>query len=201
MVPFDLCQRKERAMTAGASAEFSRPFRLSQLGPERCEISLRPGPAECRALARRFDLLRLSGFECTACIRPLADAGEFELNGRFTAELQQACVVSLDPVCSSLNDDFRLTFRLVTSADGDATRSDCASREAVASFDPDEDDVEPVVDDEIDLGEIFAQYLYLALDPYPRKPGAALAPGRCMEPPPKARPNPFAILRQFKDGA
>ncbi len=188
-------------MTAGAGAEFSRPFRLSQLGPEPCEMSFSPGPEECRALARRFDLVAISQFDCTASIRALADDGQYELTGRFVARLQQACVVTLEPVDARLEESFRLRLQRLEPAVEDASRPEPASRKAELIFDADEDDVEPVIGEDVDLGEIFAQYLCLALDPYPRKPGAALAGDDVVDPPRRARANPFTILRELKDGA
>jgi len=146
-------------MTAGAGAEFSRPFRLSQLGPEPCEMSFSPGPEECRALARRFDLVAISQFDCTASIRALADDGQYELTGRFVARLQQACVVTLEPVDARLEESFRLRLQRLEPAVEDASRPEPASRKAELIFDADEDDVEPVIGEDVDLGEIFAQYL------------------------------------------
>ena len=51
------------------------------------------------------------------------------------------------------------------------------------SLEGDEPDL--VTDGEIDLGELAAETLVLAIDPYPRKPGAVL-PAIC----PKGRPSP-----------
>jgi hypothetical protein len=61
---------------------------------------------------------------------------------------------------------------------------------------------EPVLDGWIDLGELAAEQLGLAIDPYPRKPDAELPaewkaePGA--EPAVTERPNPFAALEKLK---
>ena len=61
---------------------------------------------------------------------------------------------------------------------------------------------EPAPDGLIDLGELAAEQLGLALDPYPRKPDAAV-PAEwkaepVVEPVADERPNPFAVLEKLK---
>jgi hypothetical protein len=52
----------------------------------------------------------------------------------------------------------------------------------------------PYAGDSIDLGAVLAEQLALSLDPYPRKPGAALPPEAADEP-----ETPFSILRGRKE--
>jgi len=56
----------------------------------------------------------------------------------------------------------------------------------------------------IDLGELAAEQLGLALDPYPRKPDAEVPAEWKAEPAPEPvadqRPNPFAALEKLKSG-
>ena len=55
-------------------------------------------------------------------------------------------------------------------------------------------DSEPLVGDIIDIGELAAQALALALDPYPRS--TAPAPGVISEEAARASSSPFAVLRK-----
>ena len=62
-----------------------------------------------------------------------------------------------------------------------------------------DDAPEPLVAGGVDVGEAVAERLALALDPYPRKPGASFdtppeEPGDASE----SRPNPFAALEKLK---
>jgi uncharacterized metal-binding protein YceD (DUF177 family) len=63
---------------------------------------------------------------------------------------------------------------------------------------------EPAPDGWIDLGELAAEQLGLALDPYPRKPDAKVPAVWNAEPAeqPAAdeQPNPFSILEKLKSG-
>ena len=60
----------------------------------------------------------------------------------------------------------------------------------------DEDPVEPITDDEIEVGEVLLQNLSLALNPYPRAPGVAfeVVDDDAGEP-----SGPFAALAQLRD--
>ena len=64
-----------------------------------------------------------------------------------------------------------------------------------------EDAPEPLDTPEIDVGELIAQHLALALEPHPRRPGAVLESGggEAQFPELAVRPNsPFAKLGQLK---
>ena len=55
-----------------------------------------------------------------------------------------------------------------------------------------EDPPDPIVDGKVDLGALAAEFLALALDPYPRKPGAEFAAPEVAEP-----DSPFAELARL----
>jgi uncharacterized metal-binding protein YceD (DUF177 family) len=74
----------------------------------------------------------------------------------------QACVVTLEPVRAQLSEDFTVAFGAVRPA---------AEGEVIIGLD-EEDPAEELTDGRIDLGEVVAQQLAVALDPYPRAPGA-----------------------------
>jgi hypothetical protein len=59
----------------------------------------------------------------------------------------------------------------------------------------DEDPPEPLPDGFIDLGALAVEFLALALDPFPRKPGAAFDSADSDE-----TPSPFAALAALKQG-
>ena len=83
------------------------------------------------------------------------------------AKVTQTCVVTLEPFEARI--DERSTLRFVPARslpEGEAAELDPESLEG-----PDEI---PYTDDVIDLGAALAEQLALTLDPYPRKPGAAL---------------------------
>ena len=106
--------------------------------------------------------------------------------------LEQICVVTLDPIALDVADEFDILFVL---------SSDCPDGEDASLAAMSEDSPEPLATPEIDLGELVAQHLALALDPYPRRRGAVAefdgeeAQNSELAPP---ADNPFAILGQLK---
>jgi hypothetical protein len=55
---------------------------------------------------------------------------------------------------------------------------------------------EPIVNGFIDLGMVASEFMFLGLDPYPRKPGAEFVPPEIVEDPEE---HPFAALKALKD--
>jgi uncharacterized metal-binding protein YceD (DUF177 family) len=162
-----------------AASEFSRPVEISRLSEGGTEMAIAATPAECAALARRFSLLALDRLE--AALRLEWVAGRLlRLEATLSAEVVQACVVTLEPVRSGIEDRFVLLYGPA------AETSDVMLRE-------DEEVVEPIVDGRVDLGEAVAQQLSLAIDPFPRAPGAPApaAPGEGMT-------SPFAALAKWR---
>lgn len=83
------------------------------------------------------------------------------------AEVTQTCVVTLEPFAVRIDERSLLRFVPARSLpEGEAEELDPESLEGP-------DDI-PYSNDAIDLGAALAEQLALALDPYPRKPGAEL---------------------------
>jgi uncharacterized metal-binding protein YceD (DUF177 family) len=89
------------------------------------------------------------------------------VEGTLRAEVIQACVVTLDPVPARIEDSFVRTYT--------SKPSSVAEAEAVVDLDQ-EEPPEPIMGGAVDIGEAVAETLGLALDPYPRAPGAELSP-------------------------
>ena len=183
-------------MTSDRKPEFSIVVALADVPPAGSEMRFEASAAEREALARRFDLIELRSLKGTAALRPWRRIG-FALEGRFEAEVVQACVVTLDPVEEKLDERFRIHFLPAELLEAEAGGAG-SEREIVVDADS-EEPPEPILDGHIDIGEAVAEQLALALDPYPKKPGVVFgeaAPAGA----PKAeeRPNPFAVLEKLK---
>lgn len=160
--------------------EFSRPFALDKLGHAAVTEHLVARPEERAALARRFGLLDLPALEAEVTVAWQAGGTLLALDGWFKAEVVQRCVVTLEPVPQKVEEALRLRFSRHLAAEGEEESLDPA-------------DPEPLPAGGLDLGEEVAQALSLALDPYPRAPGAALPPERAGE-----DEGPFAKLKALK---
>ncbi|WP_116090023.1 YceD family protein [Sphingomonas crusticola] len=141
--------------------EFSRPFRLDELGGAPRSIAIDADESERAALAERFDLIGLDRLEATA---ELVRDGEVVIaTGKLQAEVVQACVASGEPVPAVIVETFTLRFVPLRAVD------DPDEEMELAESDLDEIFYEGSA---IDLGEAVAQTLALALDPFPRAPDA-----------------------------
>ena len=178
-----------------SEAEFSRPLAVDQIDRPK-ELHLTADETERAALAKRFDLLSLSRLEAWVTVKPQAKGRIVRLNGRFEGEVEQTCVVTLEPVAATVSDDFSMVFsaEAVDNAPG---------REVLLEVD--EDDLpEPIIDGVIDLGEMVAEHFSLALDPFPRKPGVEFTPesigneAQGDDTAGDGKPNPFAVLATLR---
>jgi uncharacterized metal-binding protein YceD (DUF177 family) len=145
--------------------EFSRLIAADSIGNQVQHREVAADAAERESLARRFGLLSLDRLSATLELR--RHGGEvIGLTGHLAGDVVQSCVISLVPVPAHIEADFEASFG-------------AAEIELPAiDLDPlDGDGPEPLIDGKIDLGETVAQQLAIALDPYPRAPGAALPPG------------------------
>jgi uncharacterized metal-binding protein YceD (DUF177 family) len=164
--------------------EFSRPVAADKVGRDGMTLDIAASPAERAALARRFGLLGLAKLEARCRLRPVA-GGMIELACRFAAAATQECVVTLAPVEAAIEQSFQLRYAL-------DPKLLAAGPEEEIDLEAD-DPPEALEHGAIDLGEAVAQHLALALDPYPRAPGAAFASAGA-----DSAANPFAILKRLK---
>lgn len=164
--------------------EFSHILHAHEISTAPRVQSLAASDRERAGLAKRFDLLALDRLEATVSAR--AVAGGVQVGGRFRASGAQACGLTAAPVMFDLDEPLELRFTAVVELAADDIELTDADLDTL-----------PMDGDSIDLGEAVAQSLGLALDPYPRAPGAALPPEVVPEDQvvPLRRPNPFDVLK------
>jgi hypothetical protein len=170
--------------------EFSRRIAVGLIGPQEQEHRLQASGEERQALARRFGLVELVSLEAAVRLSRPSPGGLIRLEAELRAEVVQSCVVTLEPLTSRLQDRIVLHFGLAGGPAGEE------AGEVELSIEED-DPPEPIVDGEIDMGEAVVQGLALALDPYPRKPGAE-AEDLGAERPAADGSGPFAALARLR---
>jgi len=173
--------------------EFSRPLALDRVSSTQHREEITATEKERADLAQRFGLLSLDLMVAQFVLKRVR-RDLVRVKGHVTAELTQACVITLDPVPARIDERFEVDFLEGVSAPETDLELDAEAADAP----------EAAPDGWIDLGELAAEQLGLALDPYPRKAGAAV-PGEWVaepaaEPAAAERPNPFAQLEKLKDG-
>ncbi|WP_423606661.1 YceD family protein [Sphingomonas sp. MS122] len=139
--------------------EFSRPHRLDTIGAGESRVGIEADAAERTALARRFGLIAIERLVADYAVR--RDAAGIVARGHLSGAVVQPCSVTGDPVPAKIEEDFAIRFLPEGSESGDEVELS-------------EDDCDTVfyTGGAIDLGEAAAETLALALDPFPRSPGA-----------------------------
>ena len=178
-------------MHAADPAEFSRPLALDRISATQHREEISATEKERAALAQRFDLVSLDSFTASFSLKRVRK-DLVRVKGWVSAELVQACVVTLDPVPARIDERFEVDFLEEAVPAVADVELDAEAAEAPES----------APDGWIDLGELAAEQLGLALDPYPRKPDAEVPAEWKAEPAADPatvdRPNPFAVLDKLK---
>lgn len=143
-------------------SELSHLVTPSELGRREVVIEIEADGEARAGLARRFGLLDLPALHATVRLAWLRSGKVLRIGGRIRARVVQSCVVTLEPVEYAIDTPFEI--RLAPDDGGDDSLED-----DIGSV----DEVEPLTGDSLDVGEVVAEELALALDPYPRKPGAS----------------------------
>lgn len=138
-------------------------------------------------VAQSLDLAALDKLQAEYRINSIAGGG-WRLSGRIQADVVQRCVVTLEPVPGTVEGQFAVEFwRDLEEPEGGEDKSVLQGA-----------DTEILEADAIPAGRIVFETLSAALDPYPRKEGAAFdwedtaAVGA-------EKSNPFSILARLKD--
>ena len=92
--------------------------------------------------------------------------GRFHVGGRVRARVGQTCVVTLDPIENDIDEEIDLIFAPPEQIPEMADLVDEAAESDVEIPDP----PEPIENGVIDLGRLATDALFLAIDPYPRRP-------------------------------
>jgi uncharacterized metal-binding protein YceD (DUF177 family) len=170
------------------SAEFSRLIPVDRIPPEGASEHIVATERERDALAARFGLLAIHELSARLQLEPWRRGG-IKVSGRWDAKVEQTCVVTLEPFAEVLREDITRYFA------GQNAPGPAAVTHSVESLEEDEPDL--ISGSSIDLGELVAESLGLAIDPYPRRPGANFSAGAGDEKNPS--PSPFAALEPLKN--
>ncbi|MDI1267168.1 MAG: DUF177 domain-containing protein [bacterium] len=117
--------------------------------------------------------------------------GRFHVTGQVRARIGQTCVVTLEDIENDIDEPIDLTFVPPEQMPEMAALVD----EAEESDEDTPDPPEPIENGIIDLGRVATDALYLAVDPYPRKPDAVFEPVVEAADP---EDHPFAALKALK---
>lgn len=166
------------------------PIAVVQVPETGLHRDIEADPAIRRAVADvgglRDVLLAQASFDVTP-----QSGGRFHVAGRVRARIGQTCVVTLEEIENDIDEPVDLIFAPPEQIPQMAALID----EAEESDEEVPDPPEPIENGMIDLGRVATDALYLAVDPYPRKPGAVFEPVVEADNP---EDHPFAALKALQ---
>ena len=158
--------------------------------------------AEQRAsLARDLDLIACHSLTVAYKLRS-QHRGRYRLTGTINAAVVQRCIVTLEPVPSTVAEDLDIEFwptdQLAAKPTPGVTQQPSDEHNDTADFAALGDEPpEPIEQGRIAIGRVVYELVSAGLDPYPRSPGAAFAYASTDD----GKDNPFAALAKLKTAA
>jgi hypothetical protein len=144
-------------------------------------------PGELEEIARTLDLLACRSLTVRYALTPRG-VGHVHLSGTLQAQVEQSCVVTLEPLLNDIAESFSVDYWPETEMPEPSG--------GVVDME-DDSELEPIVGGRIAVGRVVFERLAGAIDLFPRKPGVTFeAP---QEPSGSERESPFAALARIKD--
>ena len=167
-----------------SSVELQRRQKVDRITATPTTVVVTADGAERAAIARRLELQDVASLEAECRLDRPPVAKGIRLRGRLRARVTQTCVVTLEPVPAEVVAEFERLYVPGWTPE---------MEDMAETVDAEAPDIEPLDGDTIELGEAVAEELSLALDPYPRLPGAELDQSGADD-----RPNPFQALSALR---
>lgn len=166
-------------------SEFSYIVDLGQIPMSGVVLNLQANEAERNALAKRFGLKALHALSAELSFKRI-NKKRVRMDASFDAQVEQVCVITLEPFTQQVQDRFSVVFSQETDASLKLNEIDLDMNE--------EDDVEFLQNDKIDAGELVSEYLSLAIDAFPKAPDAVFEGEFHSE----TEKNAFSVLEKLK---
>ncbi len=180
--------------TEAGDRPFSYPVKVGHISANPVDVHLEADDTELKGLAALWNVLSVESLTADVKISRWKRDG-VRMKGHVQAKIVQACVVTLEPVESVIDEDFE---QLFVPADSKLARAPSMDAGEMI-LDPDGPDLpETFVGDTIDAGEAVTEFAALAIDPYPRKPGVAFEGHLEDSGEDDKKPSPFAALKDWK---
>ena len=146
---------------------------------------------ERRTIAAALGIEALDSLTFDFELKP-AGRGRLRLSGRVDGEARQACVVTLDPITQRVSEP--VAMELWPAAEIERAAGGRGGGEVEIAL----EGPEPYDGCFVDVGQIAYEVFASALDPYPRKPGAAFEWSQPEQDREKREASPFAALKTLK---
>lgn len=193
-----------RKKKTGMPPEWSCPFVVEDIPPGGMHRDIAANAEERALLAVRLGVVSLDALTASLDLAQEKGSAVVHVTGMVKAQITQECVVSNQPIVSSVEEPVEAWFadpdQVVPFSRGRQQQQIKKGNLEIPMLE-EQEDPEPIVGGVIDLGELATQFLSLAIDPYPHAPGVAYEYGDDLlqEPAKDLTKNPFAALKAWKD--
>jgi uncharacterized metal-binding protein YceD (DUF177 family) len=180
---------RTKSMTDKADP-WSVPVTVAQIPDTGLHRDIEAGAATRHAMAEVAGLREILSAHASLDVTPKG-GGRVHVAGHVRARIGQTCVVSLEPIENDIDEAIDLIFAPPEQIPELADLVDEAAESDTEIPDP----PEPIVNGVIDLGRLATDALFLAIDPYPRRPDAVFEPPVVTDDP---EDHPFAALKALQ---
>ncbi len=154
------------------------PVAVASLPARVTTIRVTADEQQRRDMAEMLDILAVDDLSAEVTLEPRG--ARVIAGGVVKAKVRQSCVVTLEPVEETVEEPVDIVFAPEAEAAEAEARVDAAAEKAERAGDLDAladlfaaaNLPDPIVNGEIDIGQIVTETLALGLNPYPRKEGA-----------------------------
>lgn len=177
---------------AAGSSPVSLKVDVSRLPAKGVTVKLEADADQRAALCAEHGLEAVDAFSFELLVAPWKRDGA-RVTGKVIAKITQACVVTLDPVESMIDEDVSAVF-----VPEDSRLAPVFAPDGELHLDAEgEDTPETFSGNRIDAGALAEEYFALAIDPYPRREGVELPDAASDQELGKSPEPPFAKLRSL----
>ncbi len=150
---------------------------------------------ECQAICRGFDLLAVESLSAELRLTRWRRTG-VAVKGALKAKIIQPCVISLEPVEQTIDEDISVIY----VPEGSPLARPEINDSGEMLLDPEGDDIPDTFNGtHVIISEVILEALALAIDPHPRRPGVHLSEEYSNDEIEDEKPvSPFAVLSQLK---
>ncbi|MBD2748888.1 DUF177 domain-containing protein [Microvirga sp. BT688] len=170
-------------MTPETVGPLSRLIDVMRIPPRGQDVHVEATAEECAALARDFGLPAIRSLSGDYHLKTSAKG--INVTGVVKASITQICVTTLEPFDSSVEEEVEVDFAESSGMPPEPPTD-------INEYEPPDE----IVNGQIDLGALTAEFLALGLDPYPRKPGVDFD----YRDPSDEKDSPFAALNKLRQG-
>ncbi|WP_457094427.1 YceD family protein [Microvirga sp. P5_D2] len=168
-------------MTPESVGPLSRLVDVMNIPPRGQENRVEASAEERAALAKDFGLPGIRALSCD--FKLTSTAKGIHVTGVVKASITQICVVTLEPFDSDIEEEVEVDFAKSSGMPAEPPTD-------INDYEPPDE----IINGQVDLGALMAEFLALGLDPYPRKPGVDFD----FRDPADEKDSPFAALNKLK---